>query len=97
MEVQGKMTVTRSDEAEARKLWLAGQISILQSYTKIRFQEMLEKIAPVEQSCENLLATIEAAERELEAARAGRAQADEKVEKLQQYMQVRRGAWLFTG
>jgi hypothetical protein len=47
--------------------------------------------------CEGLRATLEAAERELEAARAGRAQADEKVEKLQQYMQVRRGAWLFAG
>lgn len=40
---------------------------------------------------EGLRARLEAAETELEAARAGRAQADAKMEKLQQYMQVRRG------
>ena len=37
---------------------------------------------------EGLRAKLEAAETELEAARTGRAQADEKIEKLQQYMQV---------
>ena len=37
-----------------------------------------------------LRAKLEAAETELEAARAGRAQAEDKIEKLQQYMQVRR-------
>lgn len=49
---------------------------------------------------EGLGAKLEAAETELEAARAGRAQADEKIEKLQQYMQVRRAlraGWLKRG
>ncbi len=41
---------------------------------------------------ESLRAKLEAAETELEAARAGRAQADEKIEKLQQYMQVTRAS-----
>jgi predicted RNase H-like nuclease (RuvC/YqgF family) len=42
---------------------------------------------------EDAKAKLESAETELEAARTGRAQADEKIEKLQQYMQVRRALW----